>query len=240
MSGSSTAPPTVAALLQLQAHDVSLRDLEARAAALEARRVTLAADRAALAQQAAQARAAAEAEQKKHRELALRLAASRVELDRRVATQEAAVRLAEVTAAVAKVEEGRRAVALLEQESALSRKRTTELLQRAQQLAARASAAAAAQDDALRTLTGEAASLAESLEPARARRAALASAVPADLLGPYDRVRRKRTADAIVPMRGLACSACDTAMPVQRHREMVAARRVEICEGCGVLLFATP
>jgi predicted nucleic acid-binding Zn-ribbon protein len=229
----------VAALLQLQAHDVSLRDLESRATALEARRGVLAADRAALEQQAAQARAAAEAEQKKHREIALRLAAARVDFDQRVAAQDAAVRLAEVTAAVARVEEGRRAVALLEQESALSRKRTTELAQRAQQLAARAAAAAAAHTTTLASLEAEAVTLAEALEPARATRAGLASQVPPDLLGAYDRVRRKRTAEAVVPMRGPACSACDTAMPVQRHREMLAAHRVEVCEGCGVLLFAT-
>ncbi|MFO0271135.1 MAG: hypothetical protein ACK53W_11450 [Gemmatimonadota bacterium] len=82
-SGTSAAPPMVAALLQLQAHDTALLELETRAAALEARRATLHADRVALEQQASQARAAAEAEQKRHRDIALRLAAARVERDRR-------------------------------------------------------------------------------------------------------------------------------------------------------------
>ncbi|MCE2940253.1 MAG: hypothetical protein LW922_00850 [Gemmatimonadetes bacterium] len=238
-SGTSAAPPMVAALLQLQAHDTALLELETRAAALEARRATLHADRVALEQQASQARAAAEAEQKRHRDIALRLAAARVELDRRVAVQDAAERLAEVTAAVARVEEGRRAVSALEHESATSRKRTTDLAHRAQQLAARSAAAGVAHASALAALDTEVAALAESLGPARTMRAALAANVAADLLAPYDRVRRKRPQEAVVPMRGPACSACDTAMPMQRHREMLAATRIEVCEGCGVLLYAS-
>lgn len=238
ISGQSAAPPPLAALLDLQAHDLALQTLEARASALATRRAALAAERETLAQQADQARRAADVEQKKHREISLRLAAARVELDKRVAAQDAAVRLAEVTAAVARVEEGRRAVAMLEQESQTSRRRTQDLVQRAQQLATRATAAGTAHESAHATLEAEATELAGSLEPARAQRATLAALVAPELLAPYDRVRRRRPAEAIVAMRGSACSACDTAMPLQRHREMRAAARVEVCEGCGVLLFA--
>jgi predicted nucleic acid-binding Zn-ribbon protein len=77
-----------------------------------------------------------------------------------------------------------------------------------------------------------------ALAPARDQRDALAARVTPDVLVAYDRVRRRKPTHAVVALRGAACSACDTAMPVQRQRAMVAQGRIEVCEGCGVLLFA--
>ena len=43
---------------------------------------------------------------------------------------------------------------------------------------------------------------------------------------------------ALYALRGAACGRCNTAIPLQRRNVMAAGRSVEVCEGCGVLLYA--
>ena len=35
-----------------------------------------------------------------------------------------------------------------------------------------------------------------------------------------------------------ACGNCDTSLPVQRRHEMARTGAIEMCEACGVLLYA--
>ena len=58
------------------------------------------------------------------------------------------------------------------------------------------------------------------------------------MLGTYDRVRRRRRAEAVFPLRGPSCGACDTAVPTQRRAAMASSGALEMCEGCGALLYA--
>ena len=54
----------------------------------------------------------------------------------------------------------------------------------------------------------------------------------------YDRIRSKKRVHAIFPITGTSCSNCDTAVPLQRRTQMFATGKTEVCEGCGVLLYA--
>ena len=65
-----------------------------------------------------------------------------------------------------------------------------------------------------------------------------AQAVPRPMLAKYDKVRSRRRAETLFPLRGPSCSACDTAIPTQRRAVMAASGTIEMCEGCGALLYA--
>ena len=73
---------------------------------------------------------------------------------------------------------------------------------------------------------------------ARAKRDRTAQAVPRSMLAKYDKVRSRRRAETLFPLRGPSCSACDTAIPTQRRAVMAASGTIEMCEGCGALLYA--
>jgi predicted nucleic acid-binding Zn-ribbon protein len=64
-----------------------------------------------------------------------------------------------------------------------------------------------------------------------------AGAVSRPMLGKYDRIRGKRE-QAIYPLRGGSCGHCDTAVPLQRRNMMSGTGQIEVCEACGVLLYA--
>jgi predicted nucleic acid-binding Zn-ribbon protein len=75
------------------------------------------------------------------------------------------------------------------------------------------------------------------LNEARKERDAKAGGVPRPMLGKYDRIRGKRT-QALYALRGGSCGNCDTAIPLQRRNLMSGTGQIEVCEACGVLLYA--
>jgi predicted nucleic acid-binding Zn-ribbon protein len=75
------------------------------------------------------------------------------------------------------------------------------------------------------------------LEEAQRDRNGRAGAVPRPMLGKYDRIRGKRE-QALYPLRGGSCGNCDTAIPLQRRNMMSGSGEIEVCEACGVLLYA--
>jgi hypothetical protein len=79
----------------------------------------------------------------------------------------------------------------------------------------------------------------EALADARAKRAQTASHVPKTILTKYDRIRGRRGEQAIFALRGPSCGHCDTAIPLQRRNQMIGTGQIEVCEACGVLLYAT-
>jgi predicted nucleic acid-binding Zn-ribbon protein len=94
------------------------------------------------------------------------------------------------------------------------------------------------QADARAALAAEREEIERQIAEARAKREDTARSVPRALLSRYDRVRSRRRAATIFPLRGPSCSACDTAIPTQRRAAMAASGGLEMCEGCGALLYA--
>jgi predicted nucleic acid-binding Zn-ribbon protein len=88
------------------------------------------------------------------------------------------------------------------------------------------------------TLDAERAEIEGEIAQARAKRDKTAQAVPRPMLAKYDKVRSRRRAETLFPLRGPSCSACDTAIPTQRRAVMAASGTIEMCEGCGALLYA--
>jgi predicted nucleic acid-binding Zn-ribbon protein len=65
-----------------------------------------------------------------------------------------------------------------------------------------------------------------------------ATLVPEGLRSKYDRIRggKKRT-EAVFAMSGMSCGNCDTAIPMQRRHVMNNTGAIDVCEGCGVLMY---
>jgi hypothetical protein len=87
-------------------------------------------------------------------------------------------------------------------------------------------------------LAAERAQLARELEAARAVRATRTTGIPRNLLTRYDRLRTRKHVAVLVPLDGTSCGNCRTAIPMQLRNEIFSGRRIESCEGCGVLLYA--
>ena len=78
----------------------------------------------------------------------------------------------------------------------------------------------------------------QEVASALAQRNQTAARVGRALLQKYERIRGRENSNALYALRGAACGRCNTAIPLQRRNVMAAGRSVEVCEGCGVLLYA--
>jgi uncharacterized protein len=54
----------------------------------------------------------------------------------------------------------------------------------------------------------------------------------------YDRLRGARVTAVVVPLRGDACGACFTAVPRNRRSQIRSGALLDGCEACGVILYA--
>lgn len=53
----------------------------------------------------------------------------------------------------------------------------------------------------------------------------------------YDRLRRTRPSDVVVPLLGGTCGSCHTAIPMNRRSQIRAGHVVDACEACGAILY---
>lgn len=227
------------ALLAVQADDDVIEGLEGKLKALGPRLAELERRRKSVAAQLANAETSTAADERKHRELEGRLADHKQRQERNLAHLDSVKRMREATAAMAQVEQARKI--LIEEESelhTLSRR----VADGHKAIAAHRDALAdedKAQAEERETLAAERARIEAELAEARAKRAQTASHVPKPILAKYDRIRTRRGEQAIFALRGPSCGHCDTAIPLQRRNQMIGTGQIEVCEACGVLLYAT-
>jgi len=53
----------------------------------------------------------------------------------------------------------------------------------------------------------------------------------------YDRLRRSRARDVVVPLVGGTCGACHTSVPLNRRSQIRSGAILDGCEGCGAILY---
>ena len=53
----------------------------------------------------------------------------------------------------------------------------------------------------------------------------------------YDRLRRSRSNDVVVPLVGGTCGGCHTAVPLNRRSQIKAGAVIDGCEACGAILY---
>ena len=53
----------------------------------------------------------------------------------------------------------------------------------------------------------------------------------------YDRLRKNRLGDVVVPLLGGACGGCHTSVPLNRRGQIRAGVVIDACEACGAILY---
>jgi predicted nucleic acid-binding Zn-ribbon protein len=231
--------PELEQLLALQECDVELDRLAGVARGLDAREQEIQRERATLAEAAVRARNALAAEQQRERELQ-RSAQEHRELQTKFSSQMDAVRKAkEAAAATTQLEMAQRVVASDEAELRGLQGRLRDLEQSAEMHELELSEADEGRRSDREAIAAEREQLRAEMDTAKAKRAEKAGAVARQLLNRYDRLRTRGHASVLVRLEGMSCGNCRSAVPMQRRNEILAGRRIDACEGCGVLLYAT-
>jgi predicted nucleic acid-binding Zn-ribbon protein len=230
--------PDVAALLAVQDDDVVIHDLEARLAELMPRLTAMAKERDAAVALLQQAKQTAESEERRRHEVAERVAQHRALQDKNQTALNAVTSMREATAATAQLETARKMIEEDERELAAIGHRTVEANRLAAEREDIAAELETAQAEARSSLAADQKAIEKQLVAARKQRETRTTAVPRTLLSRYDRIRSKKRIHAVFPLRGSSCGHCDTMLPLQRRSQMSGSGVTEICEGCGVMLYA--
>ena len=230
--------PDVAALLSVQDDDLTIHDLEIKLAELRPRLETMAKERDRAMAALQQAHQASDAEERRRAEVAGRVAQHRALQQKNQATLANVTSMREATAATAQLEQAKRMIDEDERELAIIGQRLQEANRVAQERERVATELDAAQAQARESLAADQSQLEQQLDEARRVRDQKARAVPRNLLQRYDRIRSRKRVHAVFPLRGHSCGHCDTMIPLQRRSVMTGTGATEICEGCGVMLYA--
>ena len=230
--------PDVSALLQVQADDLRVYGIEDRIKALAPRLSALEQERKRAEESLAHARQLVEAEEQRQREVQDRLRQHREHRDKSEALLGQVTAPREAAAAMAQIEQAKRFIADEEKELDAIQHRLSDLRKATVDREKSLKDIGQAQEDARVSLAADRQNLEKELGEVQADRNRKAQHVPRTLLQRYDRIRSKRRTTALYPLRGQSCAHCDTAIPVQRHSTMAATGATEMCEGCGVLLYA--
>lgn len=228
----------VAALLAVQEDDVVIHDLETRLAALAPRLDALAREHDRALGELARARDAAETEERRRRDVEQRVAQHRQLQDRNQSMLNSVKSEREAAAATAQLEQAGRMIAEDERQIASLSARIAELRETAEERERAANRIAADREQARAAMGADSRMIEEQLAQARADREKKAAAIPRAVLQRYERIRSKKRVRAVFPLRGSSCSHCDTLIPLQRRSGMAGTGAMELCEGCGVLLYA--
>jgi predicted nucleic acid-binding Zn-ribbon protein len=230
--------PDVTALLAVQHDDLAIYALEARLAALAPRVAALEKERRQVSSALDRAHKAVEAEEARHREARGRVETHRQLLERSQRQYESVTSPREATAAMTQLEQTKRMVEESERDASHVQGRVNELRHQVADLEKQLAEVESRQTEARTSIDADRGAIESELAVAHQKREGLARAVPRSMLSKYDRVRARRRSETVFPLRGPSCSACDTAIPTQRRAAMAATGALEMCEGCGVLLYA--
>jgi hypothetical protein len=228
----------VAALLAVQSDDIEIHGLEDRLAALMPRLETIVKEQERAASALDQARQAVDAEERRQRDVRGRLDQFRQLEERNQAQLNAVTSAREATAATAQLDQARRMIGEAQRELDSIVHRLTDLRHGVTERDHALRDIEREQKELRTSLDADRAALDKELGELRARRDDLAAKVPRSLLTRYDRIRSRKRVHAVFPLRGNSCANCDTVIPLQRRSAMVGSGATEVCEGCGVLLYA--
>ena len=230
--------PDVQSLLAVQQDDLEIYALEARLGALAPRLAALESERARAAQELDRARKTVESDESRHREAMHKVETHRQLVERSQRQYESVTSPREATAAMTQLEQTKRMADDSERDASQILGRIGEMRHHVAALETALAEVEHRQAETRAGLDAERTEIEAQIAQARAKRDRTAEAVPRSMLAKYDKVRSRRRAETLFPLRGPSCSACDTAIPTQRRAAMAATGSLEMCEGCGVLLYA--
>jgi uncharacterized protein len=224
-------------LLDLQAKDSAVADVERRLEALgqEATILDQALDRAREGLEAAR-RAAADAVRRRD-ELEAKIESYRVLQDRRQQRLEHVRNPKEASTLMAELDLARSVVAKEENDWVRSSDAVTLAQFKAAEEERNVGAVAEGQEPERERLASRRRELEDELARAQQDREDSASQLERTLRIRYDRLRKARSGDVIVPLVNGACGACHTSIPLNRRSQIRAGTVVDNCEVCGAILY---
>lgn len=224
-------------LLDLQSKDglvaaavARLRELDGEAAALDQ-----AIQRARDALDAAR-RAAAEGARRRD-EIEARVDSYRTLQDRRVQRLETVRNPKEAATLMAELDLARSVIAKEESEWLRSAEAVTALERKVGEEESKVAAADLEQAPERARLAERRQLLEAERDAAALAREASAEQIDKPLRTRYDRLRRSRAREVVVPLIGGTCGACHTAVPLNRRSQIRSGAILDGCEGCGAILY---
>lgn len=230
--------PDVIALVALEGEDSAVEALEARLRSLEPRLQELERTREVAATALERAKNTLASEQEKLRESKARSASSRTLQERNQKQLDGITNVREATAASAQLDQSRKIAGDAESETLRITARVDEAQSRLTQAENAMADIEASQETERSAIAGERHTIETDLRHARMKREGSAKRVSQPLLGKYEKVRRRRRGQSVFPLVNGACGSCDTKLPVQRRLEMQRTGAIEMCEACGVMIYA--
>jgi predicted nucleic acid-binding Zn-ribbon protein len=228
----------VTALLAVQDDDLKIHELETRLVELRPRLDAMAKERDRALTSLQEARHIAASEERRRHEVAARVAQHRALQEKNQQALNNVTSMREATAATAQLETAKRMIDEDERELASIGQRASEASRMVEDREHVASELETAQAQARDSLAENQSDIEKKLEKVRSDREAKATNVPRSLLSRYDRIRSRRRVHAVFPLRNNSCGNCDTMLPLQRRSIMLNTGATEVCEGCGVMLYA--
>jgi predicted nucleic acid-binding Zn-ribbon protein len=230
--------PEIAALVDVQTDDLAIHELERGIDQLMPKVNALSAEVAKAKAATDQSTQLAEAEEKRKREVLQRIEAHKQLQAKNEAVFSAATNQREAAAAQAQLDQVKKIIADEERELVGLTQRISEIRALVEDRQARVADLEKQRDVAKEAIASERTKLESELSTIRSRRNERAGKVGRSLISMYDRIRSKKRVHALFPLRGNSCSNCDTAIPMQRRAQMISSGKTEVCEGCGVMLYA--
>jgi len=230
--------PDLVALLALQQDDAAVSKINARLKELDGEVALL--DRAAASakEALARARAALDAEEVRHRDLTNKVQDHKALQDHHVSALDAVRKPREASAAMAQIEMTRKVLAQEESDLHSLGSRIMDLRQAAGLQELEIAEIATKQKEERERIAAARAEVEGELKAGIAKRTETSKGISKGLLTKYERLRERGQSDPLYALRGQACGRCNTAIPLQRRNGIAGGKAVEICEGCGVLLYA--
>jgi uncharacterized protein len=224
-------------LLDLQAKDATVADVDRRLGELNAEVTALdaAVQRARDALEGAR-RAAAEGSRRRD-ELEARVESYRVLQERRVQRLESVRNPKEASTLMAELDLARSVMAKEENEWVRSAEAVTGLERKVGEEETKVAAVDLEQAPERARLEERRRDLIAEREAAVREREASAEQIDKPLRTRYDRLRRSRARDVIVPLVGGTCGACHTSVPLNRRSQIRSGAILDGCEGCGAILY---
>jgi len=224
-------------LLELQAKDAVLSGAEQRLADLnrDAAALDEALQRARMSLEAAQ-KALAEGRRRRD-EMEAKIESYRLLQDRRKQRLEQVKNSKEATAVMAELDLARSVMAKEESDWVRTADGVVQLEIRAQAEETNLQTLESSQAEERALLEQRRASLEAERAAALREREASAATIDRPLRTRYDRLRRSRAGDVVVPLVGGACGGCHTAIPLNRRSQIKAGSVIDGCEACGAILY---
>jgi predicted nucleic acid-binding Zn-ribbon protein len=229
--------PDLVKLLDLQTKDMALSETERRLAALgeETAGLDQALQRARETLEAAR-RAAADGARRRD-ELETRIESYRTLQDRRRLRLEQVRNPKEASTLMAELDLARSVMAKEENEWVRSAETVSQLELKAKNEERNFQAVEAAQAAERAEVAERRAKLEAERDDALRVREASAGLIEKPLRLRYDRLRKTRLGDVVVPLINGACGGCHTTVPLNRRSQIKAGTLLDACEACGAILY---